>query len=218
MSKLDDLKNLREAYSKGAMTRDQLALDPFDQFRNWFAVAMDSEGLEANAMILGTTGHSMRPSMRTVLLKELRDEGFVFYTSYKSKKGREIDENPQASLLFFWAPLQQQIRIEGSISKIDEESSTKYFQSRPLGSQLGAWASNQSEVLANRKVLEDKLQNAKKKYGQSQGLPRPEYWGGYSLKPDYFEFWQGRMDRLHDRFAYTLNHDTKAWKIERLSP
>jgi len=166
-------------------------------------------------MTLATASKDGRPSARVVLLKSFDDRGFVFYTNYKSRKGKELGENPRACLLFYWSQLWRQVRIEGEIEKIPTEESEQYFQSRPLGSKLGAWASNQSEVVDSRETLEARFNELQKRFGEE--VPRPEHWGGYRVKPDTIEFWQGRDNRLHDRLQYRLQEDG-AWLIERLAP
>jgi len=166
-------------------------------------------------MVLATASKDGRPSARVVLLKSFDDRGFVFYTNYQSRKGKELDENPRACLLFYWSRLWRQVRIEGDVEKIPAAESEEYFQSRPLGSKLGAWASNQSEVVDNRETLESRFNELAKRFGEE--VPRPEYWGGYRIKPDSIEFWQGRDNRLHDRLRYRLEEDG-SWLIERLGP
>ena len=166
-------------------------------------------------MALATTGTDGQPSARIVLLKSFDDRGFVFYTNYQSRKGQELSENPRASLLFYWPQLWRQVRIEGVVEKISPAESEAYFQSRPLGSKLGAWASNQSEVVDQRETLEARFAELQKRFGED--IPRPEHWGGYRLKPNSIEFWQGRDNRLHDRLRYRLQ-DNGSWLIERLGP
>ena len=166
-------------------------------------------------MTLATTGTDGQPSARIVLLKSFDDRGFVFYTNYQSRKGQELSENPRASLLFYWPQLWRQVRIEGVVEKISPAESEAYFQSRPLGSKLGAWASNQSQVVDQRETLEARFAELQKRFGED--IPRPEHWGGYRLKPNSIEFWQGRDNRLHDRLRYGLQEDG-GWAIDRLGP
>lgn len=166
-------------------------------------------------MTLATATKDGNPDARIVLLKSFDDSGFVFYTNYQSRKGKELIENPRACLLFYWASLWRQVRIEGSVEKVTEEESVAYFQSRPLGSKLGAWASNQSEVVASREILETRFEELQKQFGDN--VPRPPHWGGYRVKPDAIEFWQGQENRLHDRLRYLLQKD-RSWLIERLGP
>jgi pyridoxamine 5'-phosphate oxidase len=167
------------------------------------------------SMTLGTASKDGQPSARIVLLKSFDDRGFVFYTNYHSRKGKELSDNPRACLLFYWPQLWRQVRVEGDVEKVSTAESEAYFQSRPLGSRLGAWASNQSEVVETREVLESRFAELEKRFGED--VPRPEHWGGYRLKPNSIEFWQGRDNRLHDRLLYRLQEDG-SWSIERLGP
>jgi len=191
--------------------------DPLKQFAKWLEEVRASGVSEQDAisMTLGTATKDGRPATRIVLLKSVDDEGFVFYTNYHSRKAKELHENPQASLLFYWPSFWRQARIEGTVEKVSEEESELYFQSRPLGSKLGAWASNQSEVIDNREILEARFRELEKRFGEN--VPRPAHWGGYRLKPNAIEFWQGRDNRLHDRLRYRLQ-DGGTWLIERLGP
>lgn len=207
---------LRREYTRGFLNEDELDPDPFDQFEKWFREAVAAEVPFPNAMTLATATRDGRPSARIMLLKGFDKEGFVFYTNYESPKGRELLENPYAALLFYWAELERQVRITGSVKKVSREESERYFQSRPLGSRLAAWASPQSEVIPNRKVLEDFLKQMAEKYPDGN-VPLPPFWGGFCLVPETFEFWQGRPDRLHDRFRYVRRPDG-TWRIERLAP
>ena len=188
--------------------------DPFAQFGNWFAEALRSGVALPNAMTLATAARKGRPSARTVLLKDFDARGFVFYTHYRSRKGRELEENPRAMLLFCWKELERQIGIEGRVARVSAAESDEYFASRPLGSRLSAIISPQSEVVASREALEAKLEQAAKRWRDAP--PRPGAWGGYRLAPERFEFWQGRKDRLHDRLCYRKT--ARGWKIERLAP
>lgn len=210
-----EIAALRENYIKGTLNVSDASLSPIEQFQIWFDEAVSSELLEPNALVLSTVSNESKPSARIVLLKGL-DNGFKFYTNYLSRKGTELIENPAACITFFWAELERQIRIEGTIEKISPEESDEYFQSRPRGSQIGAWVSNQSMVIENREILEEREKHLIEKFGD-QPIPRPPHWGGYRLVPNYIEFWQGRPSRLHDRIAYTLL-ENEDWKIERLSP
>ena len=211
-----NLEDLREEYRRASLNISEVASHPNVQFRKWFEEAQKSQIIEPNAMILSTSTRDGKPSARTVLLKGFDEKGFVFYTNYNSRKGKELATNPWGSLLFLWMPLQRQIRIEGKVVKLDPEISTKYFQSRPKGSQIGAYASPQSEVIADRFVLEEEEKRLEEKYRDQDQLPRPDYWGGYVVQADLFEFWQGRPNRLHDRIQYTRNGEK--WIIERLAP
>ena len=210
-----DIAALRENYTKGSLDVLDVSLLPLEQFQKWFDEAVLSDLLEPNALLLSTVSKEGKPSARIVLLKGL-DNGFKFYTNYLSRKGSELMENPSACITFFWAELERQVRIEGKIEKLSSEESDTYFQSRPKGSQIGAWTSNQSMVIENREVLVEREKYLIEKFGNNP-IPRPPHWGGYRLVPTYVEFWQGRPSRLHDRIAYTLV-ENGAWKIERLSP
>ena len=195
---------------------DDLDANPFKQFELWFNQAIEVNLREPNAMVLATTGKDMMPSARTVLLKIFDESGFVFFSNYKSKKAKDIEENPKAAVLFPWLDLDRQVKIEGSIEKISSKESLKYFLSRPKGSQLGAWVSHQSEVVSSRSLLEAKFNEIKNKFVKGE-IPFPSFWGGYIIKPQTIEFWQAGTNRLHDRFVYTLQNDN-SWKIERLAP
>lgn len=209
-----DLRDLREDYSVDQLHKKDLIKNPFEQFKEWLKEAQKSNIKEATAMSLSTVNSSGQPSSRMVLLKELDDDGFIFYTNYQSRKGKEILNNSAVALLFFWDLLERQVRIEGQIEKISLDKSDQYFAQRPIKSQIGAIASPQSEVIASREWLEEKFENESQSEGATK---RPEHWGGYIVKPSYFEFWQGRRSRLHDRFAFNLNEE-KAWNISRLAP
>lgn len=197
------------------LNRGGVDRDPLKQFAKWYDYAQAAGISDADAMTLATATKDARPSARVVLLKSFDDGGFVFYTNYLSRKGQELDENPQACLLFYWSSFWRQVRIEGTVEKVSAEESEEYFQSRPLGSKLGAWASNQSEVVDSRDTLEAQFAELQKRFGEN--VPRPPHWGGYRLKPNSIEFWQGRDNRLHDRLHYRLQ-ENGAWVIERLGP
>ena len=211
------LLNLREEYEYGKLDLEEVSENPILQFHQWFQEAL-SKGLpEPYAMTLATANAQGRPSARTVLMRSYSDDGFVFFTNYDSRKGQDLSANPCAALLFFWAELQRQVRIEGVIEKISRADSEAYFQSRPKGSQIGAWASPQSCAIAGRHVLEEQVRALSLKYENVDRLPLPDNWGGYLLRPDSIEFWQGRPSRLHDRIHYArLDHGS--WKTERLAP
>ena len=212
-----DLENLREDYSKGKLEISSVDPNPFIQFQYWFQEALDFPVEEPNAMVLSTATPTGIPSARTVLLKNTTKNGFVFYTNYKSQKAIDLEENPVASLLFLWLPLQRQVRIRGKVSRQDSAASTKYFQSRPKGSQIGAWASPQSQVISDRAILENKVKQLEEQYKETEQLPKPEHWGGYIVEAEEFEFWQGRSSRLHDRIRYKKN-EAEQWILERLAP
>lgn len=207
---------LRREYSDKALHKEDLDLNPFKQFEIWFNNAIDAHIVESNAMSLATVDASFRPSIRTVLLKLYDEKGFVFFSNYQSKKAKDIAQNPHVALHFVWLELQRQVRIEGEIEKISTQESLTYFLSRPRGSQLGAWASNQSEVVNSRSLLESKFFELKQKFAKGE-VPLPDFWGGYRVKPRRFEFWQGGKDRLHDRFAYEKDVKNE-WNINRLAP
>jgi pyridoxamine 5'-phosphate oxidase len=189
--------------------------NPVQQFEEWFSKAVQSEKFDPNAMTLTSADTSGRPSARIVLLKEYSDEGFIFYTNYQSRKGRELKENPNACLNFFWPELIRQVLIEGSVEKVSREKSAAYYRKRPRASQLSAWASPQGEIVSSRKELEERFQEMDAKFPDE--VPLPPGWGGFILKPERFEFWQGRLNRLHDRICYSPAEDSK-WKISRLAP
>lgn len=211
-----NLADLRKNYALQSLAETDVQSDPIAQFSVWFQNAVDSQVLEPNAMALATATADGLPSIRTVLLKGFDSQGFTFYTNYESRKGNELLENPQAALLFTWLELERQIRIEGTVEKVSEDTSLQYFQSRPKGSQIGAWASPQSHVISDRSVLELREQTLQAQYADVEKLPLPPFWGGYNLRPNRIEFWQGRSSRLHDRICYTLENG--AWKIVRLAP
>ena len=211
-----DIASLREDYTKHSLNVSDLKSNPFDQFKAWWDIAIETQIHEPNAMTLSTISEKGFPVSRIVLLKGLQEDGLLFYSNYCSRKAKEMEANPKVSLLFLWKELQRQVRIEGEVEKIDKTASETYFQSRPLKSQIGAWSSPQSEVLKNRAVLEAHYANNEKRFEGMEVLPCPPFWGGYKVKPSYFEFWQGRSSRLHDRFRYVL--EDGAWAIDRLAP
>jgi len=210
-----DLTFMRQGYQNEGLTKEQLSPDPFLQFEAWFKEANEAEPIP-NAMSLATVNHSGVPMMRTVLLKLFDDNGFVFFTNYKSRKAEQISENPNVAVLFNWVALERQVSINGVAEKVETSESLKYFLGRPRGSQLGAWVSDQRSVLSSRKILEMKLDEIKRKFADGK-IPLPDYWGGFRIKPKRFEFWQGQPDRLHDRFLYS-KIDDESWEIERLAP
>lgn len=214
MQENTDLRNLRKNYELNQLSESNIDKDPIVQFTNWFKIVIKKKLLEPNAMILATATKNGIPSVRTVLLKEFDNKGFKFYTNYNSRKGRELAENPFASILFLWLELERQIRIEGKVVKLTRKESLDYFNQRPIKSRYGALASNQSEIIDNRKTLEDRFNELQNRYGDNP--PMPNGWGGYKLIPNKFEFWQGRRDRLHDRICYEKTRS--GWKIYRLQP
>ena len=209
------LANLRKDYTLQTLNETNIDANPFKQFQIWFNDALSANLLEPNAMTLATATKDGKPSARTVLLKGFGERGFVFYTNYESRKGQELAENPWAALAFLWKEIQRQVRIEGHVEKCSQEESDIYFRSRPLGSQLGAYVSQQSQVISSREVLESRLAELAAE-NVNQDVSRPPYWGGYRLIPTSFEFWQGRPNRLHDRLRYRLTDS--CWLIERLAP
>lgn len=210
------LADMRKDYSLAGLLEKDLAKNPFRQFEQWFQEAEAAKIAEPNAMTLATTGRDGRPSARTVLLKGCDGRGFVFYTNYESRKGRELDANPRATLLFPWVALERQIIIEGAVTRVSREVAEAYFHSRPRGSQLAAWASPQSTTVAGRAVLEESYRVVDKKY-EGRTVPLPPNWGGFRLAPETVEFWQGRRSRLHDRLRYRREPGGD-WIVERLAP
>jgi pyridoxamine 5'-phosphate oxidase len=211
-----DTGDLRVDYQLDELLEQNASSDPFKQFEAWFKAARDSDDPEPNAMIVATVQPDGRPAARVVLLKEVTEGGFIFYTNYHSRKGQELDANPAIALVFNWLQLQRQVRIEGTVERVSTEKATAYYHSRPKGSQLGAWASPQSDVIPDREVLETKKAELETQYADQEQLPKPEHWGGYLVKPDLIEFWQGRSSRLHDRLQYRL--EGGEWTRERLAP
>ena len=210
------IQNLRQDYRSASLSKSDVDKNPFQQFSKWFKEALNAKVTEPNAMTIATSNKNAIPSARIVLLKEFNEAGFVFYTNYNSQKGKELEENPHAALIFFWGDLERQIRIEGVVEKVTEEDATEYFNSRPKGSQLGALTSPQSETIPNRAFLEYKLADLEKEY-HYKDISKPAHWGGYRVIPNKIEFWQGRTSRLHDRIVY-LKNDDQSWRFERLAP
>ncbi len=207
--------NLRKEYTSAGLDKADVHHDPVVQFRAWFQNAIDAGLHEPNAMILATATGDGKPSARTVLLKGYDKRGFVFYTNYEGRKAGELETNPRCALLFYWGELERQVRVEGTGSRISEQESDEYFTSRPRGSRLGAWASQQSWPVEDRSVLEERVLELEREY-EGREIPRPPFWGGYRIEPEAIEFWQGRESRLHDRFVYRREDGT--WRIERLQP
>jgi len=210
-----DISGLRREYERGSLERDDLADDPLEQFELWFEEARATGLAEPNAMSVATATADGQPSLRTVLMKYFDRQGLVFFTNLESRKADEIAANPRVALLFYWLPLERQVAIRGTAERISRRETLRYFMKRPRGSQLGAWVSDQSRVLTSRKILEMKLDEMRRRYADGK-IPLPSWWGGFRVRPHAVEFWQGRPNRLHDRFLYTL--DGAAWRIERLAP
>ena len=206
---------IRTDYQKAALDETVVGLDPLSFFGKWFMEAQAAEVPEVNAMTLATADTGGRPHARIVLLKGIDQEGFLFFTNYSSEKGRQLEANPQAALVFFWQELERQVRVEGMIQRLTEDESNAYFDSRPEGSKLGAWASPQSQPIPNRSILEDRFKTYSDKFAIGH-IPRPPHWGGYRLIPDHVEFWQGRSNRLHDRILF--KRQPAAWIVQRLAP
>ena len=211
------IADLRQNYTLAGLSETDLNSNPIEQFDIWFQQALNADLIEPNAMTLATATPDGKPTARIVLLKGVSERGFVFYTNYESQKGQQLIANPYAALVFLWDKLERQIRIEGKVEKLTESESAQYFHSRPKASQLGAWASDQSRVIPNREVLEQKLADLEEQYSDDATVPLPEHWGGFRVVPNRIEFWQGRPSRLHDRLLYDLQADGN-WSIKRLSP
>jgi pyridoxamine 5'-phosphate oxidase len=209
------ISDLRQDYRQAALLETEANPNPIGQFQSWFDAAVAAQLPEPNAMTIATATPDGMPSARVVLLKDVDDRGFVFFTNYNSHKGQELTANPQAAIVFLWTELERQVRVQGRVEKIAAAESDEYFYSRPPGSRLGTWASEQSAVVASREVLDQQLADLEAKYA-NQEIPRPEHWGGFRVMPTMIEFWQGRSSRLHDRLRYQLMGE--AWVIDRLSP
>jgi pyridoxamine 5'-phosphate oxidase len=213
---MKDLSGIRNEYSKASLDSKDADPDPIRQFDKWFGEAISANVLEPNAMNLATLSEQGTPTSRIVLLKGVENNCFVFYTNYQSQKGKELTHEPACALTFFWPELERQIRIEGVAERVSAERAEQYFRSRPRGSQIGAWSSPQSSVIASREILEQRVAEMEKKFEGKSELPKPQQWGGYSVTPHEIEFWQGRPSRLHDRIIYTRVDGI--WKINRLAP
>ena len=210
-----DASSLRNEYTRTGLDRADVDPDPIVQFHDWFENAVEADLHEPNAMILATATTGGKPSARTVLLKGYDERGFVFYTNYEGRKAKEIEANPACALLFYWGELERQVRIEGRATRLSGEESDAYFASRPPGSRLGAWASEQSHPVEDRSILEERVRALQAEY-EGREIPRPPFWGGYRIEPETIEFWQGRENRLHDRIVY--HRSGRGWKIVRLQP
>lgn len=211
-----NITDLRKEYSRSTLDFSNVLKDPVKQFEKWFDEALQSGITEPNAMHLATVDEHGKPSSRIVLLKGIAENKFIFYTNYQSKKGRELEQNPACALTFFWPEIERQVRIEGVADRVDTKLSDEYFQSRPRGSQIGAWASPQSTIIKDRDILEARAQQMEKKFELEKVLPRPNQWGGFQIDPLMIEFWQGRASRLHDRIQFTKVDGE--WKVNRLAP
>ncbi len=212
---MSSLSDLRKEYIRAGLDESDADPDPIEQFRKWFDEALAADLHEPNAMTLATATPDGKPSARVVLLKGFDARGFVFYTNYEGRKGRELAENPRAALVFYWGELERQVRVEGRVWRVLEEESDAYYASRPRGSRLGAWASAQSRSVERRELVEERLRELEREY-TGREVPRPPFWGGYRVEPEEIEFWQGRENRLHDRLVYRWSSD--GWRIERLQP
>ncbi|MBS1949637.1 MAG: Pyridoxamine 5'-phosphate oxidase [Cytophagales bacterium] len=210
------IADIRKDYSKFSLDSSSIDQDPITQFTKWFDEAVRSEVTEPNAFTLSTVSEDGLPSARIVLLKGVENKKFIFYTNYQSRKGKELEKNPACALTFFWPELERQVRIEGTATREGDELSEKYFQSRPRESQIGAWASPQSTLIANRKILEERVNQMQKKFEGQEKLPKPKQWGGFEVDPFRIEFWQGRPSRLHDRLLFTKIDGL--WQVHRLAP
>ena len=212
----DNLASLRQEYAKATLSVHDVAPDPIEQFRAWFGQAQKADVLEPNAMVLATSTADGSPSARVVLLKGVDERGFSFFTNHESRKSDEIGQNENVALVFYWHLLERQVRIEGVAEKLDREESSEYFSTRPRGSRLGAWASPQSKMIASREILQERLAEVEKRF-EGRDVPCPTHWGGYVVRPNRIEFWQGRPSRLHDRVVYE-RADGETWTISRLAP
>jgi pyridoxamine 5'-phosphate oxidase len=215
-NRMQNISDLRKEYSRATLDTSNVLADPIKQFEKWFNEAVQAGITEPNAMHLATVNESGNPSSRIVLLKGIEENRFVFYTNYQSKKGKELEHNPACAITFFWADIERQVRIEGIAHRVEPATSEKYFQSRPRGSQIGAWSSPQSSVIRDRAILEERYKQIETKFADEKVLPKPHQWGGYGIEPLVIEFWQGRASRLHDRIEFTRVDG--GWTVNRLAP
>lgn len=211
------IADIRKNYARQALTEDAVSLKPVEQFKVWLEEAIQAEATEPTAMVLATVSADGKPSARVVLLKDVSSDGFMFFTNYDSRKGRELAQHPFAALTFFWPALERQVRVEGKVVKAAPDVSEHYFHSRPKGSQIGAWASPQSSEIESRKQLKEADKELTERFKDTAVIPRPAHWGGYQLQPERLEFWQGRPNRLHDRIIYERQQGM-SWKTKRLAP
>ena len=213
-----NLADIRKSYTQQELSEDNIRSNPWAQFEAWLQEALNAQAAEPTAMVLSTVSSEGKPSARVVLLKGLEQEQFIFFTNYNSRKGSQLGEKPYAALTFFWPELERQVRIEGQVQQVSTAVSDAYFQSRPRGSQIGAWVSPQSKVVENRLALEKVTEEFRQKFGEETPIPRPPHWGGYGLVPVYIEFWQGRPNRLHDRLVFSRETVSDNWQLSRLAP
>lgn len=212
---MDSVARLRKEYTRDGLSESEAGRDPVELFRRWFEDALSAHLHEPNAMVVATATADRHPSARVVLMKGFDERGFVFHTNYAGRKGCELEANPRCALLFYWGELERQVRVEGRAARVSEEESDAYFQSRPRGGHIGAWASEQSQTVESRAALEERVRAVEAEY-EGREVPRPPHWGGYRVAPESFEFWQGRENRLHDRLVY--RRSSEGWGIERLQP
>ncbi|MFD2244836.1 pyridoxamine 5'-phosphate oxidase [Pontibacter ruber] len=218
MALTHNIADIRKNYSRQALSEDAVLPDPVHQFKVWLTEAIQSEVLEPTALTLSTVNAAGRPSARVVLLKDVSENGFTFFTNYESRKGQELAQHPYAAMTFFWPELERQVRVEGHVVQVPAQVSDDYFHSRPKASQVGAWASPQSREIESRDVLEKAERNYTEEFASMHEIPRPKHWGGFVLQPDRIEFWQGRPSRLHDRILYELAPEGQSWHLKRLAP